>query len=101
MNPLDVLYHLYDKLSIGGFAIIDDWFGFPARTACEDFFAVHEISPQIVPIDALSVYWRKESDVDIQYWRYVEAKFKLNQTRSGKEGTGFGTTSAHTNENDQ
>ena len=39
-STVDVLYNLYDKLAIGGYVIIDDWFGFPARTACEDFFEV-------------------------------------------------------------
>lgn len=39
-STVDVLYHLYDKLSIGGFVIMDDWYGFPSKTACEDFFQV-------------------------------------------------------------
>eukprot|EP00986_Skeletonema_menzelii_P013248 scaffold7606_cov152-Skeletonema_menzelii.AAC.1 len=50
-STVDVLYHLYDKLSIGGYVIMDDWFGFPSKTACEDFFDVHGIKPEIIPID--------------------------------------------------
>lgn len=75
-STVDVLYHLYDKLSIGGYVIMDDWFGFPSRTACEDFFKVHGINPTIVPIDKLSAYWKKTEDVSIQYWRYEQSKFK-------------------------
>ena len=75
-STVDVLYRLYDKLSLGGYVIIDDWFGFPARTACEDFFKVHGINPEIIAIDTLSVYWKKTEEIKIQYWRYEQSKFK-------------------------
>lgn len=77
-STVDVLYHLYGKLAVGGYAIMDDWKGFPSRTACLDFFAVHGFQPDIIPIDTLSVYWRKKSaltDADVQYWRYQQNKF--------------------------
>lgn len=67
---------MYCELSIGGYVIMDDWFGFPSRTACNDFFELHGISPDIIPIDSLSAYWRKTENVDIQYWRYKQSKFK-------------------------
>jgi len=79
-STVDVLYHLYDKLSLGGYTIIDDWFGFPAKTACEDFFKVHGINPKIIAIDNLSVYWKKTEEVKILYWRYEQSKFKHNAT---------------------
>ena len=75
-STVDVLYNLYNKLHIGGYVIMDDWFGFPSKTACEDFFRVHGIAPEIVPIDKLSAYWKKTEDVDIQFWRYEQNKFK-------------------------
>merc|ERR1712194_78759 len=53
-STVDVLYHLYDKLSIGGYVIMDDWFGFPASVAGEDFFKVHGINPKIVDVDGIS-----------------------------------------------
>jgi hypothetical protein len=76
-STVDVLYHLYDKLSIGGYVIMDDWFGFPSKTACEDFFVVHGIQPQIIAIDKISAYWQKTEHVQIQYWRYEQSKFTL------------------------
>lgn len=76
-STVDVLYHLYGKLSLNGYIIIDDWAeNFPSRRACEDFFAVHEMKPTIVNIDAISAYWKKTEEVEIQYWRYEEQKFK-------------------------
>eukprot|EP00537_Pseudo-nitzschia_pungens_P000053 CAMPEP_0172370636 /NCGR_PEP_ID=MMETSP1060-20121228/38711_1 /TAXON_ID=37318 /ORGANISM="Pseudo-nitzschia pungens, Strain cf. cingulata" /LENGTH=336 /DNA_ID=CAMNT_0013095965 /DNA_START=268 /DNA_END=1281 /DNA_ORIENTATION=+ len=82
-STVDVLYNLYDKLSIGGYAIIDDWYGFPAKTACLDFFEVHGINPTIVTIDIVSVYWQKTEQIDdIQYWRYEQSKFKLDDKRT-------------------
>ena len=64
-STVDVLYHLYDKLSVGGYVIMDDWFGFPSKVACEDFFQVHNIHPTIVPIDDLAAYWQKTEQVEI------------------------------------
>ena len=76
-STVDVLYNLYDKLQVGGYVIMDDWKGFPSKTACEDFFRVHEIKPEIIPIGNLwSVYWKKTEEVDIQFWRYEQKKFK-------------------------
>eukprot|EP00560_Eucampia_antarctica_P000568 CAMPEP_0197836816 /NCGR_PEP_ID=MMETSP1437-20131217/30079_1 /TAXON_ID=49252 ORGANISM="Eucampia antarctica, Strain CCMP1452" /NCGR_SAMPLE_ID=MMETSP1437 /ASSEMBLY_ACC=CAM_ASM_001096 /LENGTH=326 /DNA_ID=CAMNT_0043443291 /DNA_START=411 /DNA_END=1391 /DNA_ORIENTATION=+ len=75
-STVDVLYNLYDKLSIGGYVIMDDWSWFPSRTACEDFFKVHGIEPEIIQIDKLSAYWKKTVEVDIQYWRYEQNQFK-------------------------
>ena len=78
-STVDVLYRLYDKLSVGGYVIIDDWFGFPARTACEDFFKVHGINPKITAIDNLAVFWMKTEEVTVQHWRYEQSKFKHDQ----------------------
>lgn len=74
-STVDVLYHLYEKLSIGGYVIMDDWNGFPSRIACLDFFKAHDISPEIVPIDSLSIYWKKTEQIKVQYWRYEQMQF--------------------------
>jgi O-methyltransferase len=70
-----ILYHLYDKVSIGGYVIIDDWFGSQAKIACEQFFDVHEIQPEVIPIDKYAVYWQKKEQVEIEYWRYKQKQF--------------------------
>jgi len=75
-SAVDVLYNLYGKLSVGGYFIVDDWFGFPSKRACEDFFAVHGISPNVTPIDNLSAYWKKTENITVQYWRYEQSQFK-------------------------
>jgi O-methyltransferase len=76
-STVDVLYHLYEKLSIGGYAYIDDYNpAFPARDAVDDFIKVHKFSPTIITPDRISGYWKKTVEVKVQYWRYVEKKFK-------------------------
>ena len=75
-SAVDVLYHLYDKLSIGGYWIQDDWYGFPAQDAAHEFFKVHGISPEIIRIDGLGAYWKKNENITLQYWRYEQGKFK-------------------------
>eukprot|EP00985_Skeletonema_marinoi_P030909 scaffold34699_cov66-Skeletonema_marinoi.AAC.1 len=42
-----------------GYVIMNDWFGFPSKTSCEDFFAVDGIKPEIIPIDDISAYCGK------------------------------------------
>jgi hypothetical protein len=83
-STVDVLYHLYDKVEIGGYVIIDDWnkddrnppTPFPAKVACLDFFKVHNMNIEIVTIDPIAVYWQKKENVEIQYWRYEKQQFK-------------------------
>lgn len=79
-STVDVLYNLYSKLSVGGYVVIDDWFGFPAQAACVDFFRVHGINPEIINIDETAVYWQKTEEVEVQYWRYEKGLFRLNST---------------------
>ena len=83
-STVDVLYHLYDKVEIGGYIIIDDWnkddltppTPFPAKTAVLDFFKVHNINDaEIITIDPIAIYWQKKSNIDIQYWRYEKKQF--------------------------
>ena len=75
-SAVNVFYHLYDKLSIGGYWIQDDWYGFPAQDAAHDFFKVHGISPEIIRIDDFGAYWKKTDGITLQYWRYEQGKFK-------------------------
>ncbi len=81
-STVDVLYFMYEKLSVGGYVIIDDWFGFPAKIACEDFFQVHGITPKIVVIDINGVYWQKTQEIVVQMNRYDQRKFKMGDTLS-------------------
>eukprot|EP00981_Chlorochromonas_danica_P005838 scaffold1193_cov159-Ochromonas_danica.AAC.16 len=75
-STVDVIYHLYDKVVVGGFVIMDDWVDFPAQDAIRQFFECHRHFPEVIPVDSSSVYWRKHEDVRIQYWRYQQKKFK-------------------------
>ncbi len=76
ISTVDVLYNLYDKVSVGGYIIIDDWVGWPAKDAVEDFFACHKISPKVIAIDICGAYFRKTEQVEIQRWRYERKRFK-------------------------
>lgn len=60
----DALVSLYDKLSIGGYVIIDDY-GEDSWTYCrkavDEFRAVRGISDPIIPVDSKCVYWRRSA----------------------------------------
>jgi hypothetical protein len=59
-STIDVLNHLYPKLSIGGYIIIDDYKIQACRKAVEDYRARHKITEKIIDIDGVSAYWKKE-----------------------------------------
>jgi O-methyltransferase len=59
-STIQGLEALYDKVSPGGFVIIDDYFAFePCRKAVQDFRVANSIDDEIVPVDQASAYWRK------------------------------------------
>ncbi|HEV3282084.1 MAG TPA: TylF/MycF/NovP-related O-methyltransferase, partial [Acidimicrobiales bacterium] len=59
-STIQSLEALYDKVSPGGFVIIDDYFTFePCREAVRDFRVANSIDDEIVPVDQGSVYWQK------------------------------------------
>jgi hypothetical protein len=60
-STIQVLDALYDKISMGGFIIVDDWSINGAKAAVEDFRATRNITEPIETIDWTGVYWRKTS----------------------------------------
>ena len=61
-STISVLDAMYDKVSDGGFVIVDDYAALePCRQATDDFRERHDISDPIRPIDWAAVYWRKNA----------------------------------------
>jgi len=58
-STIQALEALYDKVSLGGFVIVDDYFLPGCRKAVEDFRARRGIHDAIVDIDGRGTYWRK------------------------------------------
>lgn len=58
-STMDPLIHLYDRLSVGGYMIIDDWWIPEVRLACRDFMYEHNIREEIITIDTQGTYWQK------------------------------------------
>jgi O-methyltransferase len=64
---MDCFYNLYDKLSIGGFVLIDDYPIGVTRRAVRDFRVMHNITePLVLAQDGSGAYWRKEKHVDLK-----------------------------------
>lgn len=57
-----VLNALYDKVSPGGFVIVDDYNLDSCRQAVHDYREQHNIQEPIVDIDRMGAYWRKTDD---------------------------------------
>jgi len=59
-STMDALKNLYDRVSPGGFIIVDDYGAYAAcRKAVHDFREERGISEEIHEIDWTGVYWRK------------------------------------------
>jgi O-methyltransferase len=58
-STIEVLEALYDKLSGGGFCIIDDYSLPPCKRAVEDFRSKHGITAPLQTIDYTGQFWRK------------------------------------------
>lgn len=59
-STIDPLRHLYDRLSVGGWVIVDDY-GLVegCRQAVHDFLDSRGLMPEILPIDGVGVYFQK------------------------------------------
>ena len=59
-STMDALVPLYDKVSTGGFVIVDDYYSCaPCGRAIDEFRATRGISTPLQKIDEQSVFWRK------------------------------------------
>ncbi|KAB2594320.1 TylF/MycF/NovP-related O-methyltransferase [Streptomyces arboris] len=58
-STMDALTHLYPKLSVGGFVIIDDYNIEPCRQAVWDYRGRYGIEEPIEPVDTCGVHWRR------------------------------------------
>jgi len=61
-STMDALNALYDKVSPGGFVIVDDYFSCPpCGVAIEEFRASRAITDEKIRIDPQSLFWRKSA----------------------------------------
>lgn len=61
-STMEALRHLYPKLQLGGYAIIDDFNWISAcREAVLDYRREFGIVEEMIPVDTSAVFWRKES----------------------------------------
>lgn len=59
-STMDSLVNLYDKLSVGGFVIIDDYGLECCSQAVDQFRGINRIEEKIIRIDGFGSYWKKE-----------------------------------------
>jgi O-methyltransferase len=60
-STIEVFEALYDRVSPGGFIVVDDYSLRGAREATEDFRRRRAITVPITHIDSTGAFWRKES----------------------------------------
>lgn len=60
-STMDALAALYDKVSPGGFVIVDDYGAIPAcRQATDAYRRAHDVDEPMSQVDWTGVYWRKQ-----------------------------------------
>lgn len=60
-STIEVLEALYDKVSIGGIVVVDDWALPTCRAAVYDFLGSRGLSPEFRVIDESSIFWTKQA----------------------------------------
>jgi O-methyltransferase len=59
-STMDALNALYDKVSVGGYIIVDDYNALDScREAVREFRQNRQIEDELIEIDTVSVFWRK------------------------------------------
>ena len=59
-STITVLDALYDKVTSGGWVIVDDYDWVPAcKQAVTHFLGRRKLTPEILPIDGIGVYFQK------------------------------------------
>jgi O-methyltransferase len=58
-STMDAFVALYEKLSLGGYVIIDDYCIESCRKAVHDFRKMKKIEDEIIDIDGSGVFWKK------------------------------------------
>jgi len=68
-STMDILFNLYDKVSIGGYVIIDDYKIPACRKAIDEFRQMHQITEEIFPIwkGIPKSFWIKERHHSVQF----------------------------------
>ena len=62
-STMQGLQHLYPKLSVGGYCIVDDYYHFACcRTAVDDYRAQYGIQSALTRVDRKCVYWKKSKE---------------------------------------
>ncbi|GAQ87073.1 hypothetical protein KFL_003290100 [Klebsormidium nitens] len=74
-STMDILFNLYEKLSVGGYVVIDDW-GIPeAQEAVWDFAKWHGFTDDVknlVRIDQSAIYWKKVKETKVRMELYQD-----------------------------
>jgi hypothetical protein len=66
-STMDALTALYDKVSPGGFIIVDDYHSCPpCRLAVDEFRQSRAIADEMTQIDPQSVFWRRSRGVTVR-----------------------------------
>lgn len=78
-STMDILYNLYDLVSVGGCVIIDDYTIVYAKRAVHEFLDRHGIVANFVSIDESSAYFCKQRHVAIDNGWYIA--FNKNRTQ--------------------
>jgi hypothetical protein len=60
-STMQALSSLYDRLSTGGFVIVDDYYMEPCARAIHNFRAERRITDPIENIDDRGAFWRRSS----------------------------------------
>ena len=85
-STMDILYHLWERVTTGGIIINDDA-GLEVHNAIQDFYKTHgQNFDEITKIeidDTHAYYWQKENDFKVKYETYYNYE-KVQKMKNSK-----------------
>jgi O-methyltransferase len=81
-STMDILYNLYDLVSVGGCVIIDDFEIREAKEAVATFLQHHKLTVQYIRIDNFAAYFCKERETKVDTAWYKDFNKKRAKTSS-------------------
>ena len=77
-STMDILFNLADVLAPGACIVVDDWVIEACQKAMKEFFNMHKMRPEIIPIDNDAVYFCLDESIDLKMAWYEQ----FNKKRS-------------------
>mmetsp|Transcript_17355 Transcript_17355/g.51926 ORF Transcript_17355/g.51926 Transcript_17355/m.51926 type:complete len:326 (+) Transcript_17355:81-1058(+) len=84
-STMDILFNLWDTLSVGGYMIIDDWAIEACQQAIGEFYKMHNTEFELIRIDSIASYIKKVAEFSVPLNRQWYIDFNDSRAVEGNK----------------